>query len=103
MKLTRIGYNQTVVNLNNGTEIFFSYDTPVAGQSADGIYFRTEEYYSRTTSRHINKYLENVNVVKVSQDVINNLANNLPEDITNVKYTEEEKQITTLEELSLSL
>ena len=70
MKLTRIGYNQTVVNLNNGTEIFFSYDTPVAGKSADGIYFRTEEYYSRTTSRHINKYLENVNVVKVSQDVL---------------------------------
>ena len=86
MKLKRTGYNQTVVSHNNGVEVFFSYDTPVAGRSADYEYFRTEDYYSRTTSRHINKYLEGVNATVVSQQLIDNLSEGLPSNITSTEY-----------------
>ena len=86
MKLKRIGYNQTVVNLNNGAEVFFSYDTPVAGRSADYEYFRTKDYYSSTTTRHINKWLEGVNALEVSQEVINNIAEDLPTNITSTEH-----------------
>ena len=86
MKLSRIGYNQTVVVHNNGCEIFFSYDTPVAAKLPDYEYLRTEDYYSKTTSRHINKWLDGINAKKVSQDVINNLASNLPTNITSTEH-----------------
>ena len=76
MKLSRIGYNQTVVVHNNGCEIFFSYDTPVAAKLPDYEYLRTEDFYSKTTSRHINKYLDGVIAEKVSQETINNLVGN---------------------------
>ena len=91
MKLKRIGYNQTVVNHNNDVEVFFSYDTPVAGYSPELGYVRTQQWYSSTTSRHINKYLgvntgSGVNYTNVSQDVINNLASNLPTNITSTEH-----------------
>ena len=76
MKLRRIGYNQTVVEYNNGSEVFFSYDTPVAARLQDYEYLRTQDFYSKTTTRHINKYLDNVNATEVSQETINNLVGN---------------------------
>ena len=76
MKLRRIGYNQTVVEYNNGSEVFFSYDTPVAARLQDYEYLRTEDFYSKTTSRHINKYLDGVIAKKVTQQPINNLVGN---------------------------
>ena len=76
MKLRRIGYNQTVVEYNNGSEVFFSYDTPVAARLQDYEYLRTEDFYSKTTTRHINKYLDGVNAKKVTQQTINNLVGN---------------------------
>tara|TARA_R100000329_G_scaffold135733_2_gene116184 strand:+ start:729 stop:959 length:231 start_codon:yes stop_codon:yes gene_type:complete len=76
MKLRRIGYNQTVVEYNNGSEVFFSYDTPVAARLQDYEYLRTQDFYSKTTTRHINKYLDGVNAKKVTQQTINNLVGN---------------------------
>ena len=76
MKLRRIGYNQTVVEYNNGSEVFYSYDTPVAARLQDYEYLRTEDFYSKTTTRHINKYLDGVNAQKVTQQTINNLVGN---------------------------
>ena len=76
MKLRRIGYNQTVVEYNNGSEVFYSYDTPVAARLQDYEYLRTEDFYSKTTTRHINKYLDGVNAKKVTQQTINNLVGN---------------------------
>jgi len=35
--------------------VLFSYETPVAGWDKDGP-FRTSQFYSVTTSKHINKY-----------------------------------------------
>ena len=69
MKLKQLGSNQTLIQFSNGNEVFFSYETPVAGYDASrGVYERTSEYYSRTTSRHINNYLDGVKAVDMHQD-----------------------------------
>ena len=76
MKLTPIAANQTEVSYNNGTQIFFSYRTPVAAYLPEKGYVRTEKFWSVTTSRHINKYLQGVtNVETIPQTVLDNLAN----------------------------
>ena len=79
MKLTPIAANQNIVSFPSGVEVFFSYKTPVAGYHPDKGYLRTKEWYSSTTSRHINKYLgvntgSGVNYTNVSQETINNLT-----------------------------
>ena len=76
MKLTPIAANRNVITYNNGSEVFFSYSTPVAGYSPSNGYFKTDRWYSSTTTRHINKYLDNVNATEVSQETINNLVGN---------------------------
>lgn len=55
MQIETIGPNQTKIITNTGC-IFFSYNTPVAAR-IDGKYYRTEERFSNTTSKHINKFL----------------------------------------------
>ena len=75
MKLTPIAANQNEVTINDGTQIFFSYRTPVAAYLPSKGYVRTERFWSKTTSRHINKWLQGVNnVSEVSQTVLDNLA-----------------------------
>ena len=74
MQLKRLGSNQTEVSLNNGTKVFFSYDTPVAAQLPDYEYVRTATKWSVTTSKHINKWLEGVIATEVSQDILDNLV-----------------------------
>ena len=66
MKLTPIAANQTSVSFNDGTEVFFSYKTPVAAYLPDRGYVKTDKFYSVTTSRHINKYLPTKDVPTVS-------------------------------------
>ena len=74
MKLQSLAANRTVLIFNKGiTEILFSYDTPVAGYSNKLGYIKTDEYYSQTTTRHINKYIGDNYHTVVSQSVINDL------------------------------
>ena len=74
MKLQSIATNRTVLIFNNGTtEVFFSYETPVAGYSDKLGYLKTNEWYSSTTTRHINKYIGAKTHTVVDQSVINNL------------------------------
>ena len=68
MILRQLGSNQTELSLNNGNSIFFSYETPVAGYHSEDGFFRTQTYYSKTTSRHINQYLKDVDDVKEVPD-----------------------------------
>lgn len=56
MQLKQLGPNRTLVTFRNGTEMFFSYETPVAGRHA-GEYFRTATKFSVTTSKMIGEYL----------------------------------------------
>ena len=74
MQLKRIAANQTEIVLNNGTTVFFRYDTPVAAQLPDYEYVRTSTKWSVTTSKHINKWLNGVNAAEVSQDILDNLV-----------------------------
>ena len=75
MKLTPIGSNQTQVTLTDGTEVLFSYKTPVAACMGDGTGFvRTDKKWSPTTSRHINKWLGEALATVVPQETLDALA-----------------------------
>ena len=88
MELKSLAKNRTVLIFNRGiTEILFSYETPVAGYSNKLGYIKTDEWYSSTTTRHINRYFNDVwkysnlvgfdpdeDVSTVDQDVINKLV-----------------------------
>ena len=66
MILRQLGSNQTELSHNNGNSIFYSYETPVAGFDAEDGFFKTETYYSKTTSRHINQYFRHVDADDVN-------------------------------------
>ena len=73
MKIKRLGASKTILALPSGSEIFYSYDTPVAAQVAGELY-KTNEYYSRTTSKHITQYLNGREAEVVPQSMINQLV-----------------------------
>lgn len=77
MNLRPLGSNKTEVEFADGTTVFFSYETPVALQTADGDYFRTTDFWSVTTSKHINQWLKSRGAdycYTVTQDTINERA-----------------------------
>ena len=57
MKLKPQGANQTTLELADGIVILFSYETPVAAFVPGRGYLVTDQYYSRTTSKHITQWL----------------------------------------------
>ena len=77
MKLFPIATNQTEVETADA-RIFFSYRTPVAAYIFGRGFVRTENFYSTTTSRHINKWIgvdsKTDTTEKVPQDFLNSLA-----------------------------
>ena len=73
MKLTPIATNQTEVSYNNGLQVFFSYRTPVAAFEFGRGYIKTEQFWSVTTSRHINKWGAKEGE-EVPQEYLNNLV-----------------------------
>tara|TARA_B100001996_G_C18447466_1_gene510890 strand:+ start:131 stop:361 length:231 start_codon:yes stop_codon:yes gene_type:complete len=74
MKLTPIAANRTQLNLNDGTEVFFSYETPVAAKLPNYDYIRTATKWSMTTTKHINQWLEGVTAETVDQSILDNLV-----------------------------
>ena len=64
MKLSNVGSNMTEITTAKGNRILFSYETPVAGYCEQGA-FRTDEKFSVTTSKHINKYLGGKDIGRV--------------------------------------
>lgn len=75
MKLKQIASNMTELTVNPSVTVFFSYETPVAARLAYGELVRTEEWYSATTTKHINKWLRSQGreARTVSQSHINGL------------------------------
>jgi hypothetical protein len=57
MKLNPIASNMTQITLNDGTQVLFSYQTPVASWK-DGQFYKTDKKWSNTTTRHINKWAD---------------------------------------------
>jgi len=87
MKLHSFATNRTLLTFDDGTEVFFSYETPVAGYSNKLGYVKSKQWYSSTTTRHVNRYFNHVwlnsnlvgfdpetDVSTVDQDVINKLV-----------------------------
>jgi len=72
MKIDHIASNMTELKTDD-FDILFSYSTPVAGYDYNGP-FKTDKWYSSTTTRHINKYFNGVVPRTVSQDFIDNLV-----------------------------
>ena len=72
IKLRCIGPNQTELQIGGAT-FLFSYGTPVAYHRPGGGYFRTEQKFSPTTTRHINNWLKGVNAKVVPQEEIEKL------------------------------
>ncbi len=73
MKLIPRGSNQNSVVFDDGTEVFFSYNTPVAGYTNEDGFVRTNKQWSVTTSKHINKYLFGANAKEVEQSYMDKL------------------------------
>lgn len=59
MKLTPIAANATEIELPSGTAIFFSYQTPVAAFVPGRGVLRTDKFFSKTTTKHINGWIKN--------------------------------------------
>ena len=66
MKIKQIASNMTELDLGFA-QVFFSYETPVAARLTDGSLVRTDERYSVTTTKHINKWLQGCDALTVSQ------------------------------------
>ena len=64
VKIKQVGSNQTLLEHSDGIQVFYSYETPVALVAfGDRIRtFKTEQFHSVTTSKHINKFLRSRNV-----------------------------------------
>jgi hypothetical protein len=72
MKLKPIASNMTEIETQNAT-VLFSYKTPVAAQTPDGL-FRTECRWSQTTTRHINKWLNGAQAIEKPQSFFDALV-----------------------------
>ena len=73
MRLTPIATNQTQVDYDSGMQVFFSYKTPVAAYIPTKGYVRTSTKWSKTTTRHINKWLDGVNATEIDQGVLDSI------------------------------
>ena len=73
MQLRPIASNMTQLDLPNGYQVLFSYQTPVACLSDNG-YYRTATKWSSTTTRHINKWLDWVLAKEQPQSFFDELA-----------------------------
>jgi len=83
MKLKQIASNMTEIEIHQPDAlpyyVLFSYNTPVAGSTGEGV-FKTAEKYSATTTKHINKYFREewginpLSVKEVDQAYIDSLV-----------------------------
>ena len=56
MKVKSIGRNVTELHLSDSSILLISYETPVAIVTDDNQCIKTDEYWSVTTSKHINQF-----------------------------------------------
>ena len=73
MQLTPLASNMTEIETDDA-RILFSYRTPVAAYVFGVGYVKTDKWWSVTTSRHINKWIDNCTVKEVSQTFLDKLV-----------------------------
>jgi len=80
MKLNPIKSNMTELELGN-IKVLFSYKTPVAcyhpGKIRTNPWFKTNKKWSRTTSKHINQWLNGQTAIEVPQESLDKFASSL--------------------------
>lgn len=76
LKLKDVKSNYLVLDVND-SELLFSYTTCVAGFLPGQGYFKTDAYFSNTTSKHINQYLGKRPFIKIEQTEIIDLLKNI--------------------------
>ena len=74
MKLNHIAANKNEITLGDGTQVLFSYQTPVACW-INGEYFKTSKKWSNTTTRHINSWVHLA--TEKPQDYFDNLVSSV--------------------------
>jgi len=78
MKLKKLGANVTEVEMSSILTVLFSYQTPVAYKQYDGDgdfnVKVTDQYWSRTTTKHINKWVMGEKTQAVPQTQIDDLV-----------------------------
>jgi hypothetical protein len=74
MKLNHIATNKNEITLGDGTQVLFSYQTPVACW-INGEYFKTSKKWSNTTTRHINSWVHLA--TEKPQDYFDNLVSSV--------------------------
>lgn len=94
MKLKQLGSNMTELHFNNGTIVLMSYETPVAAilnqSSLFGNCIETDKKWSRTTSKHITKWI-NIQTSsrnlfkKVDQSVLDSLVNSADNNVNSTE------------------
>lgn len=73
LKLNPITSNMTEVETISG-RVLFSYKTPVAFINSLGQHFKTSKFWSVTTSRHINKWLNGYKAELKDQEFFDKLV-----------------------------
>jgi hypothetical protein len=58
MEIRPAGSNMTELEAEDGTTVLFSYTTPVAAFAPGVGFIRTEESFSASTTKHINKWIK---------------------------------------------
>lgn len=74
MKLQQISSNCCVIRKDNGIAVLVSYETPVCVEHPKRGILRTATNYSKTTSKHINAWLDGRTFKIVPQAEIDKLA-----------------------------
>ena len=72
MNIKQLGSNQTELEIK-GARVLFSYSTPVACELSSG-YYKTAKKWSKTTSRHINLWLNGNNAIEADQGLFNDIV-----------------------------
>ena len=73
MQIRPIASNMTEL-VTNGCTVLFSYETPVAAYTPTQGYVRTAKWYSQTTTRHINKWLDGVAADEMPQEFFDSIT-----------------------------
>ena len=75
MELRVVGPNQTEIELSDGSRFLFSYNTLVAAYLVGRGYVKSKRFYSKTTSSHVNSWIDGAFVDVVDQEAFDNLTN----------------------------
>jgi len=66
MRLINLTITSNEIQLADGTEILFSYGAPVAARIPGMGFVRTDKFYSKTTIKHIDLWLND----KIGKDIV---------------------------------